>query len=436
MANQVLKKSVYYIYATLASPLALSMGDGTLTDQDVLRNFEGEPFVPGSSIAGAMRAYIEKDKTEDCIFGFGTDKGKMSSAFVSDFLFEGVVSTRVRDSVKLRDGKIAETGAKFDMEVIDTGAKGYFTLELITRERDNPEMMEKQIKKIFLGWQKNEIRLGSKKTRGYGEIQINDVFLKEYTKENILEYKEAYLNAPINQSGHLNKGFMNVTEEYLTSQEKFAGKYLTISMPLRLQGGISIRQYVAKKEEPDFVHVTANNKPVVPGTSFTGAIRSRLHDLLIDLKVANPNEVLQELFGMVSKETAKKSKIVISECIIENAISLTMVRNGISRFESGTKDGALFKERSYVGGETTLHIQIQREKDAEGKAGLVLLVLKDIAEGLLAVGGQTSVGRGIFVGDGNISIENQLVNSELENHYFQKAYAYLSKTKMEDKQND
>ena len=436
MANQVLKKSVYYIYATLASPLALSMGDGTLTDQDVLRNFEGEPFVPGSSIAGAMRAYIEKDKTEDCIFGFGTDKGKMSSAFVSDFLFEGVVSTRVRDSVKLRDGKVAETGAKFDMEVIDTGAKGYFTLELITRERDNPEMMEKQIKKIFLGWQKNEIRLGSKKTRGYGEVRINDVLLKEYTKENILEYKEAYLNAPINQSGYLNKGFTNVTEEYLTSQEKLAGKYLTISMPLRLQGGISIRQYAAKKEEPDFVHVTANNKPVVPGTSFTGAIRSRLHDLLIDLKVANPNEVLQELFGMVSKETAKKSQIVISECIIENSISLTIVRNGISRFESGTKDGALFKERSYVGGETTLHIQIQREKDAEGKAGLILLVLKDIAEGLLAVGGQTSVGRGIFVGDGNISIENQLVNSELENHYFQKAYAYLSKTKMEDKQND
>lgn len=436
MANQVLKKSVYYIYATLASPLALSMGDGTLTDQDVLRNFEGEPFVPGSSIAGAMRAYIEKDKTEDCIFGFGTDKGKMSSAFVSDFLFEGVVSTRVRDSVKLRDGKVAETGAKFDMEVIDTGAKGYFTLELITRERDNPEMMEKQIKKIFLGWQKNEIRLGSKKTRGYGEVRINDVLLKEYTKENILEYKEAYLNVPINQSGYLNKGFTNVTEEYLTSQEKLAGKYLTISMPLRLQGGISIRQYAAKKEEPDFVHVTANNKPVVPGTSFTGAIRSRLHDLLIDLKVANPNEVLQELFGMVSKETAMKSQIVISECIIENAISLTMVRNGISRFESGTKDGALFKERSYVGGETTLHIQIQREKYAEGKAGLILLVLKDIAEGLLAVGGQTSVGRGIFVGDGNISIENQLVNSELENHYFQKAYAYLSKTKMEDKQND
>ena len=62
MSNKVIKKYVYCIQVSLASPLCISSGDGDLTDSDVVVNGEGMPFIPGSSLAGAMRAYLLKKK--------------------------------------------------------------------------------------------------------------------------------------------------------------------------------------------------------------------------------------------------------------------------------------------------------------------------------------------------------------------------------------
>ncbi len=53
-----------------------------------------------------------------------------------------------------------------------------------------------------------------------------------------------------------------------------------IEVPLKMKGGISIRQYAAKKNEPDFVQLTDHGKPVIPGSSFAGAIRHRIKEIL------------------------------------------------------------------------------------------------------------------------------------------------------------
>ena len=55
MSNSLLKKIVYFVSVQLVSPLCISKGDGILTDNDVLVNGEGVPFIPGYSLAGAMR---------------------------------------------------------------------------------------------------------------------------------------------------------------------------------------------------------------------------------------------------------------------------------------------------------------------------------------------------------------------------------------------
>lgn len=82
-----------------------------LDASDVLRDHEGNPFVAGSSLAGAMRAYIEKKKTESCLMGFSkpagrqniSDSGKMSSLFISDLNFDKGVTYGVRDNVALSE---------------------------------------------------------------------------------------------------------------------------------------------------------------------------------------------------------------------------------------------------------------------------------------------------------------------------------------------
>ena len=411
MSNSVLKKIVYFVRVRLVSPLCISEGDGILTDSDVLRNGEGNPFIPGSSLAGAMRAYLDKEKFQECIFGYedmSTNKGRMSSLFISDLCFEGGIHTTVRDSVALSNKKTTISGAKFDMEVVDTGAEGSFWMELVIREKDDEIHLLEQLQAVLAGWKEREIRFGSKKSRGYGEVQILSVKEKVFDRTNILEYGNAYSDV---ENGP--EGWTDMTFE---GEGETSRKYVTISLPLKLEGGISIRQYAVKKEEPDFVHITANGKPVIPGTSFSGAIRHRLSDILEELGVSNTEQIVDEIFGYVKKNgkesTARVSNVVIGECVLENSQKLTMVRNGISRFESGAKDGALFKELSYVGGYTVLEIKVKKTGNLDKIIGLLLLVLKDVQNGFLAVGGQTAVGRGLFSANGNIAISSECTQEQ------------------------
>lgn len=406
MSNSLLKKIVYFVSVQLVSPLCISKGDGILTDNDVLVNGEGVPFIPGYSLVGAMRGYLEKEKQQDCIFGYEDmekNVGRMSSMFVSDLYFDSIVKTAVRDGVSLSDKKTAISQGKFDMEVIDTGAKGHFYMELQLRQNDKEDDFLEQLTQVFCGWKQKEIRLGSKKSRGYGEIGLMTVKKKEFNSNNILEYKDAYC---------IEKQQDGTWETVdIASLDETMSRYVTISLPLRLEGGISIRQYSAKKGEPDYVHITANEKPVIPGTSFAGAIRHRLKEILLQLGAANTQEIIDNMFGYVDAETegdAHISNIVIGECVLEGYKRLVMVRNGISRFESGTKKGTLFKEVSYIGGTTVLEIKVKKTPEVNEMIGLLLLVLKDIQNGFLAVGGQTAVGRGLFAADGELCIQSDL----------------------------
>ncbi len=429
--RRVLKREVLFIQVQLSSPLSVSSGDGEWTDSDVLRDPEGNPFVAGSSLAGAMRAYIEKKKTEDCIFGFsrndsnGNDTGRMSSVFISDLTFEGEVSFGTRDGVSLNDNKTAEDGSKFDMEIIESCEKAHFFMELTIREADDETEMHREISEIIHGINNGEIRLGSKKTRGFGEFKVLEIRSRLYDSSNYLDYAEAYY------ADDDKKPWWEEGENCLAAWMSYANdasKMIHIEVPLRMRGGISIRRYAAKKGEPDFTTVTGRNSeagsqqsadrdiPVIPGSSMAGALRHRVKEILAELKEAGaelPGEIdkyVDIAFGYVHGNKACSSNIIIGETEIKNARPLTMVRTGVSRFESAVKQGALYKERTYVDGTFTLKIMIRKGSnpaDEKWILGLLLLAVKDLQNGLLAVGGQTAIGRGICEANGSIRIDGE-----------------------------
>ena len=115
------------------------------------------------------------------------------------------------------------------------------------------------------------------------------------------------------------------------------------------------------------------------------------------------------------------SNIIISEAEIKGARPLTMMRTGVSRFESAVKDGALYKEKTYVDGELVLRLAIRKgvmSEDEKWILGILLLALKDLQNGFLAVGGQTAIGRGLFENNGAILIDGQ---EGLENQMIQES---------------
>lgn len=434
--STIKKRMVFYIKVKLASPLSVSSGDDEWTDSDVLKNADEKPFVPGSSLAGAMRAYLGYDKTKNCFMGYSDEhaNGKMSSLFISDLEFDGDTTLSVRDGVKLDDNKTAVDGSKYDIEIIEAGAKAYFYMELTIRAYDDENSMISEIKKIFHGLDSGEIRLGKKKTRGLGELKIEKIKSESYDKNNYTEYENAF-----NKNIWENK--LDRKSEWVSDNEN---QMIHVKVPLKLAGGISIRQYAGIKGEPDFVHICSNGKPVIPGSSMAGAIRHRIDIILRDLYLKESRdgkytentidrfkekadeeerkESIEKAFGYVNGKDSVISNIIFSEAIIEDAKKLTSVRTAVSRFESSAKNGSLYKEETYVGGTTNIEITIRKNEKAKWILGLLLLAVKDLQNGLLSVGGQTAIGRGIFSENGPISIDGE---QGKENDYIKEKWKYM-----------
>ena len=400
--NSVVKRIVYRVELLFVSPISVSSGYEGMTDSDVLRDYDGHPFISGSSIAGAFRAYVQSKNNGNDIFGFANDEdGKMSPVFISDLKFNKS-ETDIRDSVALDDNKITKEGAKFDFEVLQGNSKGYFYIELTIREKDNEELLVSTLNEIFNGIHLKEIRLGSNKTRGYGIIDIDQIKKREFTKNNFLDYKDCY------REPFWKKNVKAYDLDYSTK-----GHMVSIEVPLSLKGGISIRKYAVKKNAPDFEHITDHGCPVIPGTSIMGALRHRIKEIIKELDKDSlyglyPNKMIDEMFGFVSGKDAHISGVIVDEMVIEGAKALEMTRTGISRFENSARNGALYKEKTYVDGTFTLRLSVCKENpNVEWIIGILLLAVKDLQNGFLAVGGQTSIGRGIFEANGPLTIDGE-----------------------------
>ena len=53
-------KKYYKIIFELASPMIIGSGNNEFTDNDIVRNSIGEPYIPASSVAGVTIAAIKK----------------------------------------------------------------------------------------------------------------------------------------------------------------------------------------------------------------------------------------------------------------------------------------------------------------------------------------------------------------------------------------
>ena len=398
------KKIYYYIRFKLESPLSIGNGIELITDHDCIRNNNGEVFIPATSIAGVFSHYLDDVKRN--IFApkktFYSKKKNdhkeiteymQSPYFISDaILVNDNPNMSIRDGVKLTENKTAEKTAKYDFEIVETGTIFDFRIELTIRENNNEAAMKEIIDILLNGLNSGEILLGFKSKRGYGKVSIEKVGKKEFTKDDLND---------------LLKFEKYALENYESDEKKYetvANKYDYIEVDLKQVGGLSIRRYSAVAGNADFEHIKSGNVPVIPGTSWDGLIRKQVKEYVEYLKL-DLNTNFYYWFGQEKNKENKAiaSNIIIEESKIKNSKEITLTRNRIDRFSGGAADRALFTEKAVFNGETKLGIKVKKnikidkiEYNNENILGLIALALKDIDNGLIALGGQTSVGRGIF----------------------------------------
>ncbi len=234
------------ILATLEMQTALSVGshgslEPTGTDLPVMKGPDGAPFIPGSSIKGAVRALAERilrtwnkqpdvwacdpfadpcvssnrkdqllreaeDEAEDpsqveqifsqkvwdasctaCrLFGSPWFAGRV--AFKDAYLLNGddlPLVTQIRDGVGIdRDLGAARTGVKYDFEVVVPGAR--FGLEILTENLEDWELGF--LLTVLRFWEEGNLPLGGKVTRGPGWGRLVDVRLQRVDQNTLLDY--------------------------------------------------------------------------------------------------------------------------------------------------------------------------------------------------------------------------------------------------------
>ncbi len=393
------KNRVYYrIDIKLLSPLSVGSGENTQTDKDVIVDSLGNPFIPATAIAGVLRSYIKNknQKTADnipldsAIFGYISserlteDENNHSENPSCIRVYDACCTDgttcciTTRDSVKLKN-KIAVESAKFDMEAVETGATFTGYIELISDEAWCINAVEEALAAVNIG----KVSIGSKTSRGYGRLGLT-------VKKRIISDVQEWLKFKMFE----NEAWAEAEKVNLDNRAEIFG----FTVQLELIGGISVRKYmttVSDNDEsmPDYQSLALESKAdaaIIPGTSWAGAFRSRFSEII-------DSDTVKSVFGEVDSKTkyTQKSKIVFSESTFSGGTYKISTRNAIDRFSGATKDGALYTEKTYYYGSTELNISFQ-DKPNRNVLWALGVCLADLHNGFLAVGGLTSIGRGLF----------------------------------------
>ena len=412
-----MKKRYLRIEFELTSPLAVGSGENQTTDEDLIRDSSGRPYIPGSALAGVYRDFFPEKEAED-FFGPKLkfpDETELDQSEIKDteadslkggdlrdskvITYDAVISEHSgekgqpkrehyvsrRDMVALDEFKVSRPGAKFDFEVLEPGCTFVTYLEMNldpedtigTRNSQGSKGLVDPLNVIAQAYQKGRIALGAKTSRGYGRIQIKEEGIKEASfdlddrpisgipdPEKGVTGLEKWLKFDLYNAKDPNwKSFDARREEAELPKRKL----LRILLTLAPQGGISIRQYSTAVGDVDYMQlhlhdlvdengkVIRNGSSVIPGTSWAGAFQAQMR------KLGMSDAELKEWFGYKNqrgKKGGRRSAIQFSESQIRGGRSVEYTRNAIDRFTQGTISGALYSERTHYGGKLNLEISI------------------------------------------------------------------------------
>jgi CRISPR-associated protein Csm3 len=237
----------WLITATLRMKTVLSVGSRASllpagSDLPVIKTPEGDPFIPGSSLKGVVRTYVERvlrtldgmntqhpeqrlwacdplDEDRRCVTGAqkkalfeqaGEDDARFTELiwqhsctacrlFGSPWLASRVAFqdamlanresllrlTEVRDGVGIdRDLGSAKTGIKYDFETVPAGAEFGITIVVENAEEWEVGLLLLALKAI----EKGELPIGGKTTRGPGWGELVDLKVQHVGKDNLLAY--------------------------------------------------------------------------------------------------------------------------------------------------------------------------------------------------------------------------------------------------------
>ncbi|MCP4217946.1 MAG: hypothetical protein GY765_25105 [bacterium] len=442
----------------LLTPALIGSGRSDATEMDLQLDGNGKVLIPATSLVGVLRHGIQLDDSLDAklndFWGFcekpdkldtsesSETKGRRSRLFCADLTCDTEkTEISIRDGIAIDSATgMVKENAKYDYEVLEPGPGFSLYMEIKIDDSMDGNFAKKMLATIVEKLESGNMHIGAKTNNGLGKIRLVKRCVRGYDLSKKEDVQSWF-------AGLASGGFDSRRYELPAGFGDSAGKMFVIEAAMRLDNSFIIRSYSDDPALPDAVSLKSGTNFVISGSSLKGAMRSRAERILNTLRplvaasggsprakgrlfpprVAGPLEPQRPLwgseleptvrggsdtiptgpadalFGYVdeSSNTKLKGRLRVDEVILPEMQPETQTRIKIDRFTGGTIEGALFESMPLFtdGNEKNcfrLRFEIADYTPAE--AGLLLLVLKDLWTGDLAVGGEKNVGRGVFQG--------------------------------------
>jgi CRISPR/Cas system CSM-associated protein Csm3 (group 7 of RAMP superfamily) len=413
----------------LATAAHFGGGAGEATDMVLLRDaHSGKSLLPGASLAGALRSHLcdrlggyQSDEDERVAHLFGSsrvaDAGMQSPLVVFDSMAElpSGRMTEIRDGVQIETQTgLAEDRKKFDMEVLPAETRFPLRFDLVIPSADSEQDLIELLTASLSGLSDDSISIGMRRSRGLGAVSA----VRWRAERFELSSRDGWLRWLMTDAYNPISGDAAPVHDAAAACSRTWPGHSFESMPdnrrrilinasVSAKGGILVRSASSEPDAPDAAHLRSSGRSVLPGTSLAGVLRA--HALRIARQVRQNqcdaedwvNRIFGPRFAGVTRQPTEPllaSKLRISEGFLDNGARMRPSRVRIDRLTQGVAPGALFDEEPDYGGTVTVRFELRNPEP--GEAGLLFLLLKDLLDGALPVGGAASVGHGLLRGTG------------------------------------
>ena len=370
-----------------------------------------------------MRHYLvmagEAENTINALFGgLQSDRDIMcqSPLTVYDVPLDGQIV--YRDGVRLNERKTAADQAKYRMQVVQQGGPFVMRLSLVRRESVEVDPLP-TLKAVLAGIGRGDCRVGARSHRGFGRLAIDKA---RFRKFDFAEDKGRQFREWLDLDFHEPTAFTDCINEYDSILKHESDPFHRLAVPLKIEGTLMIRSYSVSfgdRQTPDYAQLQTEKTAVIPGSTWMGALRGRIASLVASMAEISWDEAQEKIspFFGTWKEDADKgllaSPVWVEESIVAGGHALPTTRTSIDRFTGGVMSGRLYTEALWVGGDTELCLCWPKsDKNSDSICGLLLWAIADLIHGLLAVGGETAVGRGIVSPRGEVKLDGAAVFGE------------------------
>jgi CRISPR/Cas system CSM-associated protein Csm3 (group 7 of RAMP superfamily) len=427
---------------TLQTPAHLGNGavrGEALVDMSLLLDeCDGKPFIPGTTIAGALRGYLRarlgghRSRQEDgavaLLFGPARedDDGAGQSLLVIDDAVlapagtgAAAFATALRDGVRIDPktnlayvDELSGSGAKYDMELLEAGTAFVLHLELLGTAQQPADRLLPYLVQALEGLETGEIRLGLRKRRGFGAVCTTDWRMSRYRMTTPADLC-AWLATPAweHRDGEPAAAVRMLAPQTTALPDnrrtlRLEATFSLTDSSLLIRSGFGRLGAGPDVEQLHVRQADGSNRPVIPGTSWAGVLRHRALRIANTIAVMDspaPAQMINDLFGWTpergGQELGSASRLLVDDSVVQEGQSLYQTRVRIDLFTGGALDAHLFEQAPVYGvAATVVPLKLAVQDPTDAHIGIVLLLLKDLWTQDLPVGGEASVGRGRLSG--------------------------------------